>query len=71
MDFAAFGLVHHDDNPDVVPAWDEYVAMVAEPSLLFRIPASAVCDAADRAMAVGPTVGPWLRERYYLDGGDR
>ena len=69
VDFAAFGLVHHDDNPDVVPAWDEYTSMVAGPSLLFRIPASAVCDAADRALVADPAVGPWLRERYYLAGG--
>jgi len=71
IDFAAFGLVHHDENPDVVPAWDEYVAMVADPSALFRLPASAVCDAAGEALAAEPAVGTWLRERYFLPGGAR
>lgn len=70
-DFVAFGLVHHDDNPDVVPAWDEYTSTVADPSMLFRLPASAVCDSADRAMAVDPAVGSWLRERYFLPRGGR
>ena len=71
VDFAAFGLVHHDDNPDVVPAWDAYVAMVADPTTLFRLPASAVGDAAGRALAGVPALGPWLRERYFLPGGER
>ena len=71
VDFASFGLVHHDDNPDVVPAWDAYTALVADPSKLFRLPASTVCGAADAAIAGGPEVGPWLRERYHLPGGGR
>ena len=71
VDFAAFGLVHHDDNPDVVPAWDAYTSMAADPSTLFRLSASAVCDAADGAMVVDPGVGSWLRERYFLPGGGR
>ena len=71
MDFAAFGLVHHDDNPDVVPAWDDYVALVADPAMLFRMPASTISDAAGLALDAEPAVGPWLRDRYFLHGGER
>ena len=71
VDFAAFGLVHHDDNPDVVPGWEEYASTVADPATLFRLPASAVCDAANQALVADPAVGPWLRERYYFPGGGR
>ena len=71
VDFAALGLVHHDDNPDVVPAWDDYVALVADSAMLFRMPASTISDAAGLALDAEPEVGPWLRDRYFLRGGER
>jgi hypothetical protein len=61
-DFAFFGLVHHDDNPDVPPLWDAYCEAVAEPEMLFRIPAGEIVKAV-------PQSSPWWREwaRYMHD----
>lgn len=62
--FSAFGLIHHDENPDVVPAWNRYAAMTSLPGL-FRMPASEVLRCA-------PGTGWWpewcayVRERYDL-----
>ena len=64
VEFAAFGLVHHDHNPDVPGPFDGYRQAAADDSL-FRRPASAVIDAADACLGGG--FGPWMRRRYVLD----
>lgn len=56
--FSAFGLIHHDENPDVPPRWDAYHHMTALP-LLFRIPATKVLRAA-------PESGWWPAWRRYV-----
>jgi hypothetical protein len=61
--FGAFGLVHHDGNPDVTTPWDEYTASVADAGVLFRAGASEV------ALAAGPSIGPWIINRYRLRDG--
>jgi hypothetical protein len=66
VDFGAFVLVHHDANPDVVPVWDAYAAMAADPARLFRLPASAVAWAAGEALSSDPAIGGWLAARYLL-----
>jgi hypothetical protein len=58
--FGAFGLVHHDANPDVVQPWDRYADSVADRSVLFRI-------AAKIAHAVPAPIRQWLTERYLLE----
>jgi hypothetical protein len=66
VEFGAFALVHHDDNPDVTAPWDAYAAMSAEPGRFLRLPASAIAAAAGEAMAAGPSLDEWLRDRYFL-----
>jgi hypothetical protein len=65
--FARFGLVHHDDNPDVVPPWTEYERIVADREMLFRLPASHLI-AAGRDLGA-PWAADWadyVCERYRL-----
>lgn len=70
FDFARFGLVHHDDNPSVPPHWQRYCDAVADPEILFRVPASAVVDAGRELKA--PWSSAWadyVQERYRLGWG--
>lgn len=60
-DWWAFGLVHHDRNPDVPPAWDAYVEGAADRSHLFRLPASAVAEVGGHPA--------WTAERYGFEEG--
>ena len=61
VDWWAFGLVHHDRNPDVVPPWDAYAAGTIDRTHLFRLPASAVAEAAGHSA--------WMAERYGFEEG--
>ena len=61
VDFGTFVLVHHDANPDVVPAWDAYAATVADPSRLLRLRASEVASCS--------SIAEWLAARYLLPVG--
>ena len=58
-DFAYFGLLHHDHNPDVVPYWKQYCDMAAEPNMLFQLKASELIDAA-------PHSGWWQNWAHYM-----
>jgi hypothetical protein len=71
-EFARFGLVHHDDNPDVPLHWERYRAMIADPEVLFRLPASAVIEAGRRLEASWSSDwAQYLEDRYRLGvGGD-
>jgi hypothetical protein len=60
FDFAHFGLVHHDDNPDVPALWQSYVSLCAHQEMLFRLPASAL-------LAIDNKDAPWWAEwRHYM-----
>jgi hypothetical protein len=60
-DWWAFGLVHHDRNPDVPTPWEAYTELTADRAHLFRLPASAVAEA-------GP-LAAWTAERYHFGEG--
>jgi hypothetical protein len=53
------GLVHHDDNPDVVPPWQTFTGVVRS-RRLFRAPASTLLDFVPEQHAA------WMRARYRL-----
>ena len=61
--FTAFGLVHHLDKHHVVEPWDHYRSFVADPSLLFRIPADELIDAAADQSAPWSDWARYMRER--------
>ncbi len=64
--FWHYGLVHHDENPDVVPHWEDYRASVAEPGPLFRLPATQLLT---QALTHGSWWVDWaayMRARYFL-----
>ena len=66
FDFCHFGLVHHDDNPSVVPIWEDYCSIMQDASMLFRIPASRVIA---WVQDDGELWGRWatdMRKRYLL-----
>lgn len=58
-DWWAFGLVHHDQNPDVPPQWDAYVESTVDRDHLLRLPASTVAVA-------GPDA-TWMARRYLFE----
>jgi hypothetical protein len=66
FDFAHFGLVHHDRNPDIPPHWTEYTGLCADPSMLFAIKVTALLDAAVGAGASFDAWQTYVRERYAL-----
>lgn len=67
VDFWALALVHHDDNPDVIPGWDSYTNAVASSSSIFRWPASALIPAIGASCPdAQPPLDRWLSERYLL-----
>ena len=69
-EFARFGLVHHDDNPDVPQHWERYRGVVADPEVLFCLPASGVIEAGRRLEASWSSDwAKYLEERYRLGGG--
>ena len=65
--FAAFGLVHHPDNHHVVEPWEQYRSLVADPSLLFRIPADKLIEAAARQGTPWSDWSDYMRERYMIE----
>ena len=67
--FAAFGLVHHPSNHDVVEHWGNYWRIVSDASLLFRLPASDLVDAAAGQDAGWSAWARYMRERYMLPTG--
>jgi hypothetical protein len=70
-EFARFGLVHHDDNTDVLLHWGRYRDMIADPEVLFRLPASAVIEAGRRLeVSWSSEWAQYLEERYRLGAGD-
>lgn len=70
FDFARFGLVHHDDNPDVVPHWEQYRTVVTDPGMLFRVPASRVVEAGRALKAVWSAEwADYVCARYLLTPG--
>lgn len=71
FDFAYFGLVHHDRNPDIPPRWAAYTKLCADTSLLFDFRATDLLVAAEGA---GPSFDEWqayVRDRYGLRAGQR
>ncbi len=57
-------LVHHDDNPDVVPHWEAFTAIAQPDAPLARTPASRLLTAAE---AQGHDEwATWMRSRYRL-----
>jgi hypothetical protein len=71
-EFARIGLVHHDDNPDVPSHWERYQRLVADPTVLFRVPASALIKAG-RGLSASWSAdwAQYVEERYRLraEGG--
>lgn len=66
-DFWAMALVHHDDNPDVVGPWDDYMAATADTGHLHRWPASTLLPAIAQTLTPAtPPFEAWLRDRYSL-----
>lgn len=65
--FAAFGLVHHPDNHHVVEPWERYRTIVADPSLLFRIPADQLIESAARQGTSWSDWADYMQERYMLE----
>jgi hypothetical protein len=66
FDFAHFGLVHHDDNPDVPPHWAAYRALCADPTMLFSLQASALLSVDDPSLAWWPDWRAFMVARYRL-----
>jgi hypothetical protein len=62
FDFAHFGLVHHDDNPDVPPHWQSYGALLADGAMLFTLKASDVVSLEE------PLTGWWSAWQCYMRG---
>jgi hypothetical protein len=72
-EFARLGLVHHDDNPDVPPHWEQYCRVVADPAVLFRVPATALVEAG-RGLTASWSAdwALYVEERYRLSArGDK
>ena len=63
VDEAWLVLVHHDDNPDVVPPWDSYRQRARNSSRITKRPASAIIAACESTRAEWAA---YLRERYDL-----
>jgi hypothetical protein len=66
VDVAWFGLVHHDDNPDVVLPFEEYRETCGTHPGLFRLPASRLVTAGTREWA---SWGQYIAARYALRSG--
>jgi hypothetical protein len=66
FDFAHFGLVHHDDNPDVPPHWASYRALCADPTMLFSLGASALLAVDDPSLAWWSDWRAFMVARYRL-----
>jgi hypothetical protein len=64
-DFAHFGLLYHDHNPDVPTYWQQYCAGVADPGMLFSIKASELIDRAPHSGG-WQTWAHYMRKRYAL-----
>jgi hypothetical protein len=71
VEFAAFGLVHHPDNLDVIEPWKRYRNIVADDSQLFDIPADVIVDAASAQGGTWPDWADFMRERYLLANNTR
>ena len=69
-DFFAFGLVHHDANPDVVASWDAYVSLLATGAPLVRIPASNLIAGLERTPEWSEW-GSYMRARFALEDAPR
>jgi hypothetical protein len=66
-EFARFGLVHHDDNPDVPPHWEQYRRLVADPEVLCCLPARAVIEAGRELKASWSSDwAEYVEDRYRL-----
>jgi hypothetical protein len=63
VDEAWLVLVHHDDNPDVLPHWQRYAALVHNSNRIGSLPASAVVAAGESEHAEWAR---FMRERYAL-----
>ena len=63
VDEAWVVLVHHDRNPDVLPHWEAYRRVCADPSRLAALPASSVVAAGAERY---PGWADYLCERYAL-----
>jgi hypothetical protein len=59
FDFAHFGLVHHDKNPDVPTQWASYRGLFRDDRMLFILKATEV-------LAEGPSVAWWRTWRQYM-----
>ena len=67
FEFARFGLLHHDDNPEVLTAFEGYLTWVAEPDMLFRLPAGELIGEAEDQSGRWRDWGRYMRERYMLE----
>lgn len=63
IDEAWLVLVHHDDNPDVLPHWEHYRTTVADSGRIVSLPAGQMIRAGDDAW---PLWASYMRERYGL-----
>tara|TARA_R110002096_G_scaffold433887_1_gene653672 strand:- start:12198 stop:13037 length:840 start_codon:yes stop_codon:yes gene_type:complete len=63
IDEAWLVLVHHDENPDVVPPWDRYTQLVRDASRIAKVSASTIIAAGE---SIRPEWAAYIRERYNL-----
>jgi hypothetical protein len=64
--FACYGLVHHDDNPDVPTQWASYRSLLGDDRRLFTLKAGDVLSLDDSTVAWWADWQRYMRERYAL-----